>query len=53
MGGASTDSGGLIHFAAGYNAAGAVASELQLERWWEEPASVRAARNNGFLPKTA
>ncbi len=53
MGGASTDAAGLIHFAAGYNAAGLVARDLKLAQQWEEPANVRAARDNGYLPKTA
>lgn len=53
MGGASTQSGGLIHFAAGYNAAGIVARDLNLSQLWEEPANVRAARKNGYLPETA
>jgi len=51
MGGASTHPGGLIHFAAGYNAAGVVARDLNLDNWWDEPASVRAAREKGYLPQ--
>ncbi|MGH3639596.1 MAG: phytoene desaturase family protein [Mycobacterium sp.] len=52
MGGASTHPAGLIHFAAGYNAAGVIAGDLQLDTWWDEPGSVRAARENGYLPGT-
>ena len=51
MGGASTHPGGLIHFAAGYNAAGLVARDLELDHWWDEPASVRTARDKGYLPE--
>lgn len=50
MGGASTHPGGLIYFAAGYNAAGVVARDLNLENWWDEPTCVRTARENGYLP---
>lgn len=51
LGGPSTHPGGLIHFAAGYNAATLVARDLRLERAWNEPASVRAARDKGYLPE--
>ena len=37
MAGASAHPGGLIYFAAGYNAAGIVADELGIQRWWPEP----------------
>lgn len=50
MGGATTHPGGLGHFAAGYNAAGLVASSLGLNGRWDEPAFVQAARANGYLP---
>ena len=49
MGGASTHPGGLIFFAAGYNAARVVAEDLGIEIWWQEPEFVRSARNSGYL----
>ena len=53
LGGASTHTGGLIHFAAGYNAARTVADDLRLERWWDEPAIVREARQGGYLTESS
>ncbi len=50
MGGASTHTGGLMHFAAGYNAAGVVARDLHLDNLWDEPAFVRTARDSSKLP---
>ena len=35
--GACTYPGGMVLLANGYNAAGVVAEDLALERWWEEP----------------
>ncbi|MBW1903596.1 MAG: hypothetical protein JRJ20_18510, partial [Deltaproteobacteria bacterium] len=49
MGGACTYPGGTILLANGYLAAGAVADELGLDRWWEEPEIVRNAREKGLL----
>ena len=37
MGGSPTHSGGVIHFAAGYNAAGVVANDLKLANGRSEP----------------
>jgi len=51
MGGMSTHPGGLIYFAAGYNAASIVAKKLRLKAWWKEPDFVGKARKNGYLPK--
>lgn len=51
VGGASTHGGGLVHFAAGYNAAGLVARDLKLAKLWSEPAMVQAARKKGYLPQ--
>ena len=51
MGGMSTHPGGLIYFAAGYNAASVVAKKLGLKAWWKEPEFVARARKNGYLPK--
>lgn len=47
--GASTFPGGMITFGGGYNAAKVVAEDLGLKIWWNEPASVTAAREKGFL----
>jgi len=47
--GASTFPGGMITFGAGYNAAKVVAEAMHLNVWWNEPASVSAAREKGFL----
>jgi phytoene dehydrogenase-like protein len=35
----------------GYNAARVVCSDLGLERWWPDPASVEHAREVGLLPE--
>jgi phytoene dehydrogenase-like protein len=47
--GASTFPGGMITFGGGYNAAKVVAEDLGLNVWWQEPESVGAARERGFL----
>jgi phytoene dehydrogenase-like protein len=49
MGGACTYPGGTILLANGYLAADAVADELGLDRWWEEPEIVKNAREKGLL----
>lgn len=41
--------GDLMHFAAGYNAAGLVARDLQLNHWWSEPPGIANARVRGYL----
>jgi phytoene dehydrogenase-like protein len=49
--------GGGVHpgvpgsLAGGYNAAGAVCSDLGIERWWPEPPMVQRAREAGLLPE--
>jgi phytoene dehydrogenase-like protein len=53
LGGASTHAGGLVHFAAGYNAAGVAARDLRLAGGWDEPDFVGAARRKGYLPSGA
>ncbi len=35
----------------GYNAAKVICSDLGLEKWWPEPASVQHAREAGLLPE--
>jgi phytoene dehydrogenase-like protein len=47
--GACTYPGGMVLLANGYNAAGVVAEDLGLERWWEEPAYIKAAREKGLV----
>jgi phytoene dehydrogenase-like protein len=49
--------GGAVHpgipgsLGSGYNTAQAVCSDLGLERWWPDPASVEHAREVGLLPE--
>jgi phytoene dehydrogenase-like protein len=47
--GASVWPGGMILLGAGYNAAGVVADDLGLDRWWSEPAYVVEARKKGLV----
>jgi len=47
--GASTWPGGMVLLGGGYNAAGVVADDLGLERWWEEPDYVVRARKKGLV----
>ncbi len=47
--GASVWPGGMVLLAGGYNAAGVVADDLGLERWWNEPGFVTEARTKGLV----
>ncbi|MBI4317703.1 MAG: NAD(P)/FAD-dependent oxidoreductase [Chloroflexi bacterium] len=47
--GACIHPGGLVLLGSGYLAAGAVADDLGVARWWTEPAYVQEARANGLL----
>lgn len=47
--GASVWPGGMVLLAGGYNAAGVVADDLGLERWWTEPRFVTEARAKGLV----
>ncbi len=47
--GASVWPGGMVLLAGGYNAAGVVADDLGVERWWEEPEFVTEARAKGLV----
>lgn len=47
--GASTYPGGMVLLAGGYNAAGEVVEDLGLERWWQEPDYIKAAREKGLV----
>jgi len=49
MGGACTYPGGTVLLGAGYLAADAVAEENGIEKWWQEPDYVKAAREKGFF----
>jgi len=49
MGGASTYPGGMILLGAGYNAAGVVADDLGIDRWWKEPEMVIRAREKKLV----
>jgi phytoene dehydrogenase-like protein len=47
--GASVWPGGMVLLAGGYNAAGVVADDLGIDRWWEEPDFVVTAREQGLV----
>ncbi len=47
--GASVWPGGMVLLGGGYNAAGVVADDLGLERWWTEPEYVAEARKKGLV----
>jgi phytoene dehydrogenase-like protein len=46
--GASVWPGGMVLLGGGYNAAGVVADDLGISRWWDEPAYVTEARKKGL-----
>jgi len=46
--GASVWPGGMVLLGGGYNAAGVVADDLGIDRWWDEPAYVTKARKKGL-----
>lgn len=47
--GSSCHPGGMIIWGGGYNAAGVIADDLGLKRWWPEPEIVREARKRGLM----
>lgn len=49
VGGSSVAPGGMIIWGPGYNCANAVAEDFRIDKWWQEPASVRAALENGYI----
>ncbi len=53
LGGSSVHPGGMVLMGPGYNAARAVAEDLGLEVWWQEPNFVTGARRAGYLPNIA
>jgi phytoene dehydrogenase-like protein len=50
LAGASTYPGGMITLGSGYNAAKRIATDLKLNIWWQDPASVVEARKSGLVP---
>ncbi len=48
MGGACTYPGGTVLLGGGYLAANAVAEDINLKKWWQEPDYVKAAREKGY-----
>ena len=49
LAGASTYPGGMVLLGGGYNAAGIVADDLGLDRWWKEPEMVKRAREKKLV----
>ncbi len=49
LAGASVWPGGMVLLAGGYNAAGVIADDLGIDRWWDEPDFVLAAREQGLV----
>ena len=47
--GSSCHPGGMIIWGGGYNAAGVIADDLGIKRWWAEPEIVRRARDKGLM----
>jgi len=47
--GASVWPGGMVLLGGGYNAAGVVADDLGIDRWWSEPHYVTEARKKGLV----
>ena len=48
-GGSCTYPGGTVIFGSGYLAANAVAEDLGISKWWQEPEKVTRARKLGLL----
>jgi phytoene dehydrogenase-like protein len=49
LAGASVWPGGMVLLGGGYNAAGVVADDLGLDRWWTEPGYITEARKKGLV----
>ncbi len=49
MGGSCTYPGGTVLLGSGYLAADAVIEENNMEKWWQEPDYVKAARAKGYF----
>jgi hypothetical protein len=39
----------MVLLGGGYNAAGVVARDLSLKKWWEEPDFIKEARKKGLV----
>jgi phytoene dehydrogenase-like protein len=49
LGGASVAPGGMVLFGPGYNCSNAIAEDFAIEKWWQEPEYVTAAREDGYV----
>jgi phytoene dehydrogenase-like protein len=49
LGGASVAPGGMVLFGPGYNCSNAIAEDFAIEKWWQEPEHVTAAREDGYV----
>ncbi|MFQ5665427.1 MAG: phytoene desaturase family protein [Candidatus Binatia bacterium] len=49
LGGASVAPGGMVLFGPGYNCANAIAEDFGIEKWWQEPGYMTAAREHGYV----
>jgi len=47
--GSSCHPGGMIIWGAGYNAAGVIAQDMGVEKWWSEPEIVKKSREKGLM----
>jgi phytoene dehydrogenase-like protein len=47
--GSSCHPGGMVIWGAGYNAAGVIAEDLGVEKWWSEPEIVLRSREKGLM----
>jgi phytoene dehydrogenase-like protein len=47
--GSSCHPGGMIIWGGGYNAAGVIADDLGVERWWPEPDILKKAKEKGLM----
>ena len=49
VGGASVAPGGMVLFGPGYNCSNAIAEDFGIDKWWQEPDFVTAAREAGYV----
>jgi phytoene dehydrogenase-like protein len=49
LGGASVAPGGMVLFGPGYNCSNAIAEDFGIDRWWQEPEYIAAAREDGYV----
>lgn len=50
VGGANVWPGGCVIWGSGYNCANTIAEVCGIQKWWQEPQYVTAARNKGYIP---